>query len=268
MAKVTLTPIEKELRAAVAFKPKDNEEPVAYLTRLVALVQDLGDDDWKGLSKEAKRWMNKAADAINEEDDIPKFPDAAADADDDDAPAKKKSAKATAEDEDEAPKKKSVKDESDEDEVPAKKKSAKADADDDEDEKPVKRKPVKDDDEDDAPKGKRRAAKEEPETEDEDEPMAKKAAKKTPAKAVAEKPAKKAEKTESEKIAKKLSGVKFDITKMVAKKPSISVDDLMAALKKADPKMKLSKITVTAVRTNVRHTIASLNQIGMLEIDL
>jgi hypothetical protein len=52
------------------------------------------------------------------------------------------------------------------------------------------------------------------------------------------------------------------------KKPALSVDDIIAALKKSSPKEKVSKTTVTAVRANTRHTLATLNQLDMGEFDL
>jgi hypothetical protein len=69
-----ITELEKELLAAVGLKrlPKGTRQD--QLQTLVEKVNELDDDDWRGLSGEAQAWFNKAADAGRDETDIADFP--------------------------------------------------------------------------------------------------------------------------------------------------------------------------------------------------
>ena len=84
-----------------------------------------------------------------------------------------------------------------------------------------------------------------------------------------DKPAKaaKPEKAEKEKPEKrsgpKPTGIKVQIKKMVLKKPAISVDEIMERLSK-DGTVKPSKLTISAIRSEFRHSLFVLRDAGVL----
>jgi hypothetical protein len=62
----------------------------------------------------------------------------------------------------------------------------------------------------------------------------------------------------------KVEGVKYDIKKLICSDPKISVDDLVKKLGG-----KMSKVTVSNVRADFRHSLRVLNQLGKLKgVDL
>ena len=66
--------IEQELLQAVDVKAQGKkEDEQKYLKRLTKAIAKLGDDDFEELSEEAQDWYNDAADAVNDDDEIPAF---------------------------------------------------------------------------------------------------------------------------------------------------------------------------------------------------
>jgi hypothetical protein len=91
---------------------------------------------------------------------------------------------------------------------------------------------------------------------DGDEPVSKKKA--------AAKPEKSESKSESKpsRSEAKGDGIKMRIKRLVIKNPTTTVDDLMTALEKNGDTM--SRFTVSAVRSETRHTIKVLKDLGLL----
>lgn len=112
---------------------------------------------------------------------------------------------------------------------------------------------------------------------EEEETKPKKAAKagKAPAKAAkpakagkAEKPAKAEKapaKAEKPAKAKKGTSMRRALKRMIVKKPSRTVDDLIAALEKAGYQTP-SRLTITTIRADTRDTIKVLNEAGITDI--
>jgi hypothetical protein len=246
--------IETELVKAAGLKTKKNEEVNAYLHRLVDAVQDLDDDVWKGLSTEAQNWVNECATEIKkdgEDAELPNFPDLEDDEDESEA-----------EDETEAD------EESDEE----------GEEEDQEDE------PGDEDEPDDEEEG-TEEDEEESDVDDEDEKPAKKSAAKKaaptkkvaakngadPKKKIVAKPDKKSEKKAAPKAEKKApsgpkaSGIKVKIKRIVFKNPSITPDDLMERLGKDG--VKPSKLTVSAIRSEFRHSLWVLKELDALKVE-
>ncbi len=119
--------IEAELSKATKVKQKDGEKRQKYLGRLATEVNELADEDFDALSKDAQDWTNSALAKMNKKKDVEDFPGAEAEEE--------------ATDEEEAkPAKKAAKADDEEDEAPAKptRVRATAKADDEEDEAPAK----------------------------------------------------------------------------------------------------------------------------------
>lgn len=94
-------------------------------------------------------------------------------------------------------------------------------------------------------------------------PAKKAAPAKAPAKkAAAEKPEKGS--APSRSVSGKVEGVKATIKAMLCKKPNMTKDDLIAALKGKGE--KLSVVTVTAVRSEFRHTVRVMRQCGVTDL--
>lgn len=74
-----MSKIEKELTGATEVSAKRGEERQDYLKRLAKAVNELDDKTFNALSEEADAWVNSAFDALEAKEDIPDFPDAAAD---------------------------------------------------------------------------------------------------------------------------------------------------------------------------------------------
>ena len=217
--------IEQELLTATKLKTKKKEERQEFLHRLTDAVQDLDDDDWKGLSTEAQKWVNAGAAAVKtdgEDATIEEFPDL-----------------------------------EDEEEGAQEEESPEADEEGTEEE---------DEEESET---------EEPE-EESDVAETKTTKKAPPKKKAAEKPAAKAAKPEKKTPAKpaekkaaagpKATGIKVLIKKIVFKNPTISVDDLIEKLGKDGTKP--SKLTVSAIRSEFRHSLFVLRDLGALKSEL
>lgn len=258
--------MQKELVEATGLKPKEGESRQKFLRRLVAAAQAIKESDWDALSTPAQRWVNAGQAVLNDgdaDDEIKDFKDytpPADEAEDEEeaAPAKKKKKPADDEDADEPAEdadEPTEDEEENEKEIKKKKGKAKAEPDDDEDEPPKKK------------SAKKKAEPEaEEEEEDEVEKKGKKAVKKVAAKKTAEKPAKTAKKAAKKERDLTVSGTKFDITKAVIKNPKLTAADIFEKL--GGKKAGISEITVAAVRANVRHTLQSLVQLELLEIEL
>lgn len=202
--------IETELLKTTDLKPKKKEDRQAFLHRLVDAVQDLDDDDWKGLSTEAQSWVNAGASAIKDEGDeaeINDFPDF-------------------------------ITTDEEESENEAQEAAEHAESDDDEEESDV--------------------------ADDEDKPTTKKKSSK-PAKAE-KAPAKAAKPEKKAATGPKAGGIKVQIKKLVLKKPSISVEELIEKLGNAGTKP--SKLTVSAIRSEFRHSLFVLRDAGALSGDI
>lgn len=222
--------IETELVEAVeGFKAKAKEDRQEYLTRLIVAVQKLDDDEWEKISSKAQKWHVAGAKADNDEKPIPEFPDLVDDDEAEEETPKKSRAKAAKDEEDDAGD------------------TAGGETDDEEEDDDVKTTAKKK-----APAKKAAAEKEAP------------AKKKALAAEKEAAPAKK--KAADEKPAKsgKVEGIKVDIKKMVIKKPSITAEEIYEAL--GGKKAELSKVTISAVRSETRHTLRVLNDMGKLDI--
>lgn len=67
--------LEQELMDVSKHKPKAYPDRQDELAALVRAVERVSDESFETLSKEARKWYNDAAVAMNEHDDIPDFPD-------------------------------------------------------------------------------------------------------------------------------------------------------------------------------------------------
>jgi len=239
-----LSKLEVLITKALNIKAKAKEERQVFLGRIVDAADDMEDDDWDKLPKEAQKWINAATKAADSKKTIPDFPDAEAvddvegeeDADgdiveeEDDEPKKKKSTKKVVEEDDDE-------ETADEDE-PAPKKTNRSKS----------RQPVEDDDE------------EEEETETVAKKKVKKAAGKTPAKKVVEK-------TKTKRVAGALPmGAPTIIKQMILKKPEITKDELAAALEKKG--FKTSILTISTVRSDFRNSLRVMKDAGWPKVDV
>jgi hypothetical protein len=239
--------IEAEFVKATKIDPDDYKKRQDFFVAIVEKVNGFKDSQWDKLSEAAQDWINAAVKKVKAKKSVAEFADVGSvpaddDEDEDDKPKKKKKKAEEDDDEDEEeekPKKKKKKpadddddDESeDDDEKPAKKKKKKADDDDDEDEddKPAKKKKKKADDDDD-------------EDEDEDKP---------------------AKKKKADKVEAKPTGVKVAIKTAIINDPEITVDALIKKLGKGGA--PVSKVTVSNVRAEFRHTLKVLKELGKLK---
>lgn len=187
--------IEAELRKALGdkFAVKEDEAGHKYRARVVRAINEMPDETWEGLSKEAQAWLNDGVKAVQEKTEVPDFPDA--------EKAKTESKREKLED-------KPAKGEK------AAKKESDGDSDGDEDED--------DDEEDEKPAKKVKATVEDDDDDEEDEKPSKSAKK--------EKKAEKADKPKKEKKEKKPSVVgKF--RDMMIKHPKWGSDKIVEKLK-------------------------------------
>lgn len=222
--------IEKALLGATKVKPqKDGEDRQKFLIRTMVGVQKLPGEEWEALAAVdgAQDWYNAATDADNAEKPVPDFPDVEAAEEEPDDDAGE-----TAEDADGG----APDDSSEEEQVKPKVKKTKG--------AKVKVPPKKD-----AAPAKAKAG----------------GAKKT-----AEKPAeKKAVKADGKKAApaKKGTSMRRALKRMVIKKPSRTVEELMEALEKQGYKSP-SRLTVATMRADTRDTIKVLNEAGLTNIQI
>jgi hypothetical protein len=271
--------IEKELLKATKLDADDYKKRQDLFVAILEEVNAFKDPQWDKLSEPAQLWINASIKAKKAEKRLPEFPDVGdvkpdADEDEDEAPKKKKPA-ADEDDEDEAPKKKkkpAADDDDEEDEAPKKKKKPAADDDEEEDEAPKKKKKAEaDEDEDEAPKKKKRPAEDEeedeapkkkkkPAAEDEEEDEAPKK-KKKPAADEDEDEAPKKKKAAA--VPQKASGVKVAIKDAIIADTDISVDAIVKLLGKGGA--DVSKVTVSNVRAEFRHTLKLLKERGKLK---
>jgi hypothetical protein len=228
--------MEDALLEAAGIKPQGaKEDRQKFLVRIMVATQKLPSDDWEALDEKAQNWCNAAVEADNAEEEVPDFPDVV-------------DGKAVDEEEEE-PEEDEEEEEAEEDEE---------DEEEEEEEEPEK----------------------EPEAEEEEVKPTKKAAKKKAAakKAPAKKAAAKKEAEVEKPAAKKTATKKADapasgkgismrraLKRMVVKKPSRSVDELIEALEKAGYKSP-SRLTVTTIRADTRDTIKVLNEAGITDI--
>ena len=227
--------IQSELLEATDLTVKKKEDRQTFLHRLLDAVQDLDDDAWKGLSTESQSWVNDNALKIKnhgEDAELDDFPDD----EDEEAPEDEDPGEDVAEEETE-----------EEDEDPEESDDAEEATEEEED-------PV--------------SVQEEEKTTSKKAPAKKKAAapakKAAPAKAKTEKPEKKAAPKEKKPAAgPKSTGIKVQIKKMVFKNPSITVDDLLERLGKGG--VKPSKLTVSAIRSEFRHSLFVLRDLEALK---
>lgn len=251
--------MQKELVEATGIKLKEGEPRQKMLRRLVAAAQALEESDWDALSTPVQNWVNAGQKVINDgdaDDEIKDFKDytpPAEEAEDEEEKAPVKKKKKPADDEEEETVEEEAADEPEEDEEPAPKK---------------KKKPADDEDEDEPPKKKSAKKKAEPDDDEEEEVKkpVKKTAAKVAAKKIAEKPAKATKKAAKKERDLTVSGTKFDITKAVIKNPKLTAAEIFEKL--GGKKAGISEITVAAVRANVRHTLQSLIQLELLDIEL
>lgn len=68
-----MTKIEQELQEAVDFDVQKGEKRQAYLKRLIVAVDELEDEEFSSLSKEAQTWAEAAAKASIADSQIPDF---------------------------------------------------------------------------------------------------------------------------------------------------------------------------------------------------
>lgn len=255
--------IETELSKVTKVK-QGKQERQDYLEKLVEAAADLKDADWDDLSKKAQEWLNAGTKAFQAKKEISEFSDTPK-ADDDrparERPARRGAAAEEAEGADEGADAEGEKD----DDRPARRGRGSDDKDED---RPSRRGGDKGKDKDEAEAPARRGA-----AKDKDEPAPRKGAdkdkdkgkdkEKEPARAARDKPAPK--KTEAEP---KGAGVKDRIKDLLSENPGFSVDELV---KKLGTKAgAVSKITVSNIRAEWRHTIKNLQRgkvnVGKLEL--
>jgi hypothetical protein len=278
--------IEAEFVKATKIDPDDYKKRQDFFVAIVEKVNGFKDSQWDKLSEAAQDWINAAVKKVKAKKSVAEFADVGSvpaddDEDEDDKPKKKKKAAEADDDEEESsdddsesdddessddddeeeekPKKKKKKaeeddDEDEEEEKPKKKKKKPADDDDDDeseddDEKPAKKKKKKaddddDEDEDDKPAKKKKKKADDDDDEDEDE----------------DKPAKK---KKADKVEAKPTGVKVAIKTAIINDPEITVDALIKKLGKGGA--PVSKVTVSNVRAEFRHTLKVLKELGKLK---
>lgn len=251
--------IETEILGAVKgrMKParrKSGEDEQEYFVRIIDATQEMSGDDWEELSKKAQDWINRATDLDNEEEEIPPFPD------DDAGEDKKKTTRKS--------KAKAKADEEEEDENGDEEEEDEEDPEEDEDEEEEDENGEEEEEEDEG----------EEEEEEEEKPAPKKttskststkkttakkttATKKTTAKA-ADKP-----KPKSSGSGAKKPTMSLTLKTILVKKPKMSVDDLVEALGKKGFD-RVSKVTVSTIRSDTLHTLRVLKSVGMLDIDV
>lgn len=225
-----ITAEETLLRKTTGCKPKGKEARQAFLGRLLETVEKLDDSEWEKMGQEAggtaaQQWCNDAVDARKAEKEIPDFA-APDEAEDESEP---EGDEAEAEDGDESEGEEESEDEGAEDEEEKVAKKAKT--------------------------------------------VKKAAAEKAPAKKAAGKKAAPAKKKAADDAngAKKskgrangpLEGIKATIKDLVIDQPHISLEDLLTKLQKGGNKM--SRMTVSSVRSETRHTLRVLKAKGRLK---
>lgn len=85
-----MSAIQKEIEKVLKTKQGKKEEFDEYLERLVDdSAEDLSDDEFGGLSKEAQRWLNAGTTALDKKKPVANFPDAEGEEEEDEKPAKK-----------------------------------------------------------------------------------------------------------------------------------------------------------------------------------
>lgn len=250
-----MSAIQAELLEATGVKEKKNEKRQEFLHRLLDKAEDLDDDTWKGLSTETQTWMNEQATKIKkdgEDAELDDFPDLEEEESEEEAAEEE-----TAEDD---------ADEADDDEESDDSEEADEESDDEEGAEEEEDEESTNNDEEESDVDEETTSKKTPAKKTAKAP-AKKAAK--PEKAAPAKKVAKAEKKPAEKKAAagpKSTGIKVKIKKMVFKKPSISVDDLMEHLGKDG--VKPSKLTVSAIRSEFRHSLFVLRDLDALKGDV
>lgn len=249
--------IETELMDATALKRKVAEKPQLWMTRLIKAVQDLPEDEWDKISEPAQLWVNGGAKAIKGEKEVPAFPGEEPEEDEEDAkPARRGRAAAAAvdeEEEEEKPSRKSSRraaaaEEEEEEEKPARRGRAAAVEEEEEEEKPARRSTRRaardEDEEEEKPARRGRAARDEDEDED--------------------KPKKAAVKRGDGEVRK--VGAQTQIKKMLAKKPSLSTEELLERLEKQG--YHPTPLAVSSIRSGFRNTVKILNEAGLCDLDL
>lgn len=73
--------IEKELQELTGVTQNRREGDQAYLERIVKALNDVSDNKYNKLSKDAQTWAEEATEAYNDKDEIAAFPEAAEDED-------------------------------------------------------------------------------------------------------------------------------------------------------------------------------------------
>lgn len=108
-----MSAIEKELVKVTKFKKTKGDDDQTYFQKLIAAADDLPDEDWDNLSKEARKWVNDGTKAINRGEAVAEFAEDDPPADEPEDPKADDSKASSADDDADEPEKK-----------PAKKKSA------------------------------------------------------------------------------------------------------------------------------------------------
>jgi hypothetical protein len=266
--------MQAEFLKATKLDADEYENRQDFLTAVVEKVNTFKDPQWDKLSEDAQNWINDAIKKVKAKKRVPEFPDVGsvpADDDEDEAP-KKKAKKPVVEDDDdeeEAPPKKKKKPvaEDDDDEEEAADDDEAEEADEDEDDEPApkkKKKPVAEEDDDDeepAPKKKKKVVAADDDDDEDEAPKKKKKAK--PADDDDDEEDEKPAKKKAAKIEAKPTGVKVAIKTAIIENPEITVDALIKKLGKGGA--PVSKVTVSNVRAEFRHTLRVLKDLGKLK---
>lgn len=88
--------IEKELVNVASFKARRDYERQDYLAALARAINEVGEDEFDGLSVEAQDWFNDAVRALNKKQELPDFPDVDDSSDDNESEASGDEAEAEA----------------------------------------------------------------------------------------------------------------------------------------------------------------------------
>jgi DNA polymerase III gamma/tau subunit len=244
-----ITQQETILRKITSCKPKAREPRQDYLLRLLMGIELLDDEDWEKLGEQtggtaAQKWCNDAVDARKAKKSIPDFVVVEEDAEEEEAEAEAEAEEEEAEAEAEDAEEEAEEAEEEEEVVPVKASRRKR--------RPAKEEVEEEEEEEEevvaaAPVRRKRST---PVEEDEEEaaPVRRKKATAPPAKS---------------KHTKKPDGIKVRIKRIVVNDPNISLADLLAKLTKRGEKM--SRLTVSVVRGETRHTLRVLQDEGKLK---
>lgn len=256
MAKLTIL---EECIEATGIKEKKGEKRQDFLDRLVKGCQDLKDDDWEQMSEAAQKWVNKAAKAVNDDEEIAEPADAKKPEADKPERTSRRSRDEDAGDDDKGkdddedkPRSRRGRDADDDDDKPKKGDKDKAkdkdddkggtsrrrgrDADDDAEDKPARRSRDKDDDEKEKPEKETRTSRSKDKADKDDDKPAKK-------------PAKKGE------------GAQASIKRAVIKSPTSTTEEVVAALAKKG--LDVTSQAVSTIRSGTLQTLRLIQDIGM-----